>query len=67
MTDFMVCSEFGLKHYKAGENSDEGVFASAKKVSFRFFFENFIFFQFLHEILNKIAKKRQIRININLQ
>ena len=46
MTDFMVCSEFGLKHYKAGEISDKANFASAKKVTFGNFFENFIFFNF---------------------
>ena len=57
MADFMVCSEFGLKHYRAGESSHEGVFASAKKSDISNFFENFIFYQFFNEILNKIAKK----------
>ena len=66
MADFMVCSEFGLKHYRAGESSDEGVFASAKKSDVSNFFEN-SFFSIFDEILNKIAKKHQIRININLQ
>ena len=56
MTDFMVCSEFGLKHYRAGESSDEGVFASAKKSYILNFFENLFFFEFFNEILNKIAK-----------
>ena len=57
MTDFMVCSEFGLKHYRAGEIANEGVFASAKKVTFRIFAKFSFFYQFFSEILNKIAKK----------
>ena len=60
MTDFMICSEFGLKHYRAGENSCEGVFANAKKVTFSIFFENLNFPNLFNDILRKIAKTRQI-------
>ena len=67
MTDFMVCSELGLKRYKAGETVRKANFASAKKVTFRIFLKISFFYQFFNEILNKIATKHQIRIKINLQ
>ena len=59
MTDFMVCSEFGLKRYKAGENSDEGVFASAKKVAFGKFSKISFFF--------KIFIKSQVKLQKSIE
>ena len=67
MTDFMVCSELGLKHYKAGEITSKANLREREKSDISNFFKNFIFLEFLNKISNKIAKKHQIRININLQ